>query len=397
MRPNLFGSCAALLLSMASIVHAQTATEDIKAKAGRLVSPLVDTRDDRLQVVATFDHQVTGVTVAPDGRIFVNFPRWTEDTPVSVAELLPDGSTRPYPNEGWNSWRNARMSEISPNDHFVCVQSVVADNRGSLWVVDPAAPNAEKTIKGGPKIVEIDLKSNNVKRSFPIPPGVAGPGSYLNDVRIAPDGKFAYLTDSGSPGGLVVLNIDSGQAWRVLSEDPSTQFDPSVNVMTDGQPLRRPDGRQPLFNADSLALSKDGSTLYWQALTGKTLYRIPTSSIQNPDMAGRARPETVATTEPADGLWTGENDEIYLSSIANNAVKIINPQDGSIRQLLTDSRLRWPDTFSQGPDGHIYVTASHIQDSPWFHMAWTDKNFTLFKFMPGDPNATASDGASKPK
>jgi len=28
------------------------------------------------------------------------------------------------------------------------------------------------------------------------------------------------------------------------------------------------------------------------------------------------------------------------------------------------------------------VTASHIQDSPWFHMAWTDKNFTLFKFMP---------------
>jgi hypothetical protein len=51
---------------------------------------------------------------------------------------------------------------------------------------------------------------------------------------------------------------------------------------------------------------------------------------------------------------------------------------------LTDPRLRWPDTFSQGPDGAIYVTASHIQDSPWFHMAWTDKNFALFKFMPGD-------------
>ncbi|KRQ12671.1 L-dopachrome tautomerase-related protein [Bradyrhizobium sp. DASA03076] len=397
MRPNSFGYCAAVLLSISSTVHAQTATEDIKAKAERLVSPLVDTRDDRLQVVATFDHQVTGVTVAPDGRIFVNFPRWTEDTPVSVAELLPDGSTKPYPNGEWNSWRNVRMSEVSPNDHFVCVQSVVADQRGSLWVVDPAAPNTEKTIKGGPKIVEIDLKSNNVKRSFPISQEIAGPGSYLNDIRIAPDGKFAYLTDSGSPGGLVVLDIDSGQAWRVLSDDPSTQFDASVNVMTDGQPLRRPDGRQPLFNADSLALSKDGSTLYWQALTGKILYRISTSSIQNPDRASRARPEMVAKTEPADGLWTGENDEIYLSSIANNAVKIINPHDGSIRQLLTDSRLRWPDTFSQGPDGHIYVTASHIQDSPWFHMAWTDKSFTLFKFMPRDPGAVTSGSASKRK
>ena len=397
MRQHLFSSCAAVLLSISSAVHAQSATEDIKAKAERLVSPLVDSRDDRLQAVATFEHQVTGVTVAPDGRIFVNFPRWTEDTPVSVAELLPDGTTKPYPNEEWNSWRNTRMSEVSPNDHFVCVQSVVADQRGSLWVVDPAAPNAEKTIKGGPKVVEIDLKSNNVKRSFPIPPEVAGPGSYLNDIRIAPDGKFAYLTDSGSPGGLVVLKIESGEAWRVLSDDPSTQFDPSVNVMSDGRPVRRPDGRQPLFNADSLALSKDGSTLYWQALTGKTLYRVPTSSIQNRDGTNRVRPETVATTEPVDGLWMGENGEIYLSSIANNAVKILNPQDGSIRQLLTDSRLRWPDTFSQGPDGHVYVTASHIQDSPWFHMAWTDKNFTLFKFMARDSNAAASDAPSKRK
>lgn len=176
---------------MSPAIHAQTASEDIKAKAQRLVSPLVETRDNRLQLVATFEHQVTGVTVAPDGRIFVDFPRWTEDTPVSVAELMPDGSTRPYPNEEWNTWRNARMSEVSPSDHFVCVQSVVSDQRGSLWVVDPAAPNAEKTIKGGPKVVEIDLTSNNVKRSFPIPPEIAGPGSYLNDVRIAPDGSFA--------------------------------------------------------------------------------------------------------------------------------------------------------------------------------------------------------------
>jgi sugar lactone lactonase YvrE len=390
MRPTVYGSYVAVLLSLSSVAHAQSVTEDIKAKAQRLAAPLVEARDNRLQSVATFEHQVTGVTVSPDGRIFVNFPRWSEDTPVSVAELMPDGSTKPFPDEGWNAWRNARMSEVSPNDHFVCVQSVVADRSGSLWVVDPAAPNAEKTVKGGPKVVQIDLKSNNVKRVFPIGPDVAGPASYLNDIRIAPDGRFAYLTDSGSPGGLVVLNIDSGQAWRVLSDDPSTQFDPSVTVITDGQPLRRPDGRQPLFNADSLALSKDGSILYWQALTGKTLYRIATSSIQSAGAAGQARPEQVATTEPADGLWMGENGEIYLSSIGENAVKVVNPTDGSLRQLLTDSRLRWPDTFSQGPDGAIYVTASHIQDSPWFHMAWTDKNFTLFKFMPGESNTVGS-------
>ena len=77
----------------------------------------------------------------------------------------------------------------------------------------------------------------------------------------------------------------------MLSDDPSTQFEPSVTVTTDGQPLRRPDGRQPLFNADSLALSKDGKTLYWQALTGATLYRLPTSNIQSAAAAGQ-RPKS---------------------------------------------------------------------------------------------------------
>jgi sugar lactone lactonase YvrE len=43
-----------------------------------------------------------------------------------------------------------------------------------------------------------------------------------------------------------------------------------VTVSVDGGPVRRPDNRQPMFNADGIALSPDGRTLYWQALTGKT-------------------------------------------------------------------------------------------------------------------------------
>ena len=51
-----------------------------------------------LEKVADFGHQVTGVTVSGDARIFVNFPRWTEDSPVSVAELKA-GAVLPFPNE----------------------------------------------------------------------------------------------------------------------------------------------------------------------------------------------------------------------------------------------------------------------------------------------------------
>ena len=372
---------AMVILSPPLFAEAQT-MEKLTNKAQELVAPLTGKTDERLEKVATFDHQVTGVTVSEDGRIFVNFPRWSEDVPVSVAEVMKDGSIKPYPNDAWNAWRNAKMSEISPKDHFVTVQSVVADGRGSLWVVDPAAPNAEKTIKDGPKLIQIDLKTNSVKRVYPFAPEVAGPASYLNDVRIAPDGAFAYFTDSGSPGGLVVLDLNSGKAWRVLSDDPSTQFEKDVVVQVDGKPLRRPDGRQPLFNADSVALSKDGKTLYWKALTGKTMYRISTEALQK---AGQdpsvAKAEKFADTEPTDGLWIDNENRIYLSTIQDDSIKILDP-DGKITPFLQDSRLRWPDTFSQGTDGTMYITASHIQDSPWFHQGWTDDSFTLFKFTP---------------
>ena len=68
----------------------------------------------QLQQVASFEHQVTGVSVSKDGRIFVNFPRWTEDAPISVAEVTRDGQIKPYPDDEWNSWRNPRRARRQP-------------------------------------------------------------------------------------------------------------------------------------------------------------------------------------------------------------------------------------------------------------------------------------------
>jgi hypothetical protein len=51
-----------------------------------------------LEEVAQSPRQWTGIAVMPDGRVFVNFPLWSDDVPVSVAKLLGDGSVRPFPN-----------------------------------------------------------------------------------------------------------------------------------------------------------------------------------------------------------------------------------------------------------------------------------------------------------
>ena len=320
----------------------------------------------KLQLVTDFpDQQITGVAVSEDDRIFVNLPRWNVDVPVSVGEVK-NGKIEPYPNAAWNAWRNARP--LSAADHFVCVQSVVADGRGSVWALDPASPGMSGPIKGGPKLVRIDLKRNQVSRTYLFDDVVAPAGSYLNDVRFSPDGKWAYMSDSGVQGALVILNTENGRARRVLAGDPSTEFDPSVKVHADGQELRRADGRGMTSAADGIALSPDGKWFYWQALTGKTLYRIDTAILQDATLSEQAlsqRVVRVATTHPADGLWMDSSGELYVSNPETNGIESAEPGQ-PLKIILTDPRLRWPDSFAQGSDGSLYITSSHIQDSPWF-------------------------------
>ena len=319
----------------------------------------------RLEQAAAFDHQATGVAVAADGRIFVTFPRWTEDSAVSVAEVGRDGSLKPYPDEAWNAWRNAQATTLSPRDHFVCVQSVVADNGGNLWVLDPASPGIDKVITGGPKLVRIELATNKVAQVIRFGEEVALQGSYLNDVRFHPDGATAFITDSGARGAIVVVDLQSGEARPRLDGHPSTQGEKGVDVSVGGQKLRRPDGRAFQAAADGIALSADGRTLYWQVLTGRTLYSIETSALMSDNQDDAAKKVTkLGTTNIADGLLMTRDGQLYLTSPEDNSIKAWTGQRAE--SVIADPQLSWPDSLAEAPDGSIYVTASRLHEMPWF-------------------------------
>lgn len=100
-------------------------------------------------------------------------------------------SPSPVPDD-WNAWRSAKKDELAPQRHFVCVQSVVADGRGSLWVLDPAAPARGFVVAGGQKLVRIDLKTNEVVRTVSFGEAAAPQGSHLNGVRFSPPGRPAF-------------------------------------------------------------------------------------------------------------------------------------------------------------------------------------------------------------
>jgi len=318
----------------------------------------------QLQEVARFpNQQVTGVGVSQkSGRVFVNFPYWSDDHFLSVAEIV-DGQPRAFPNEEWNK-------PGSPDSHFVCVQSVVVDDQDNLWILDPAAPKMQEIVKGGPKLVKIDLATNRVVQTIPFGENIAPAKSYLNDVRIDTANGKAFITDSGK-GAIIVVDLKTGKARRLLDDHKSTKPEPGVKLVVDGKELLDQQKKSPPeIASDGIALDTKIGYLYYHALTGHTLYRIKTSYLTDENFSKsdlESKVENVAQTPAPDGMLEAPDGSVYLTDIEGSAVVRWNAASNKIETVIPDKRLMWPDTLSWGPNGDLYVTASQIENMPRFN------------------------------
>ncbi len=318
----------------------------------------------QLQEVASFpNQQLTGVGVSQkSGRIFVNFPYWSDDHPMSVAEIV-NGQPRAFPDEEWNK-------PGPPGSHFICVQSVVVDDEDNLWILDPAAPKMQEIVKGGPKLVKVDLTTNKVVQTIPFGEDVAPAKSYLNDVRIDTANQKAFVTESGK-GAIIVVDLFSGKARRLLDDHKSTKPESGFKLVVNRKELIDQQKKSPpQIASDGIALDAKSGYLYYHALTGHTLYRIKTSYLTDEKLSKsdlESKVENVAQTPAPDGMLEAPDGSIYLTDLEHSAVVRWNATSNKIEPVIADKSLLWPDTLSWGPNGDLYVTASQIENMPRFN------------------------------
>jgi Major royal jelly protein len=303
-------------------------------------------------VASSGNVMITNAAASPRGRLFGNFPRWTDVPTPSVGEATADGSFTPFPGGDWNEWRPG----LSPEERFVCTHGLHADRDNNLWVIDDASPHHGKMVEGGPKLVQIDLETNRVRRIYPLGPDLAPPGAVLSHMRV--DARFLYVTDSGF-GVILVIDRTSGRGHRVLEGAPCSRADRSITPVIHGKPMTHPDGRVPVINLSHLELSPDGAWMYFTPLFGPTLWRVETRYLQDPALAHEAagHVEAVVAIPPVTGITSDAAGTLYFSALTEDGVLKLGA-DRKLQMVIRDERISGPNEGSIGPDGCYYFPNS---------------------------------------
>lgn len=314
----------------------------------------------------------TGLAISKRGRVFVTMPRFTGQEPITLAEVLPDGSVKAYPDAAAN-----RPDPARPQASLFHVPNGVFSPDDSLWLLDAGLPEGKGApVPGGAKLVQVDLSENRIRRVIPLEAGIT-PTSSLNDLRVAVRGdrQRAYVTDQGQgeDGAILAVDLATGQVARRLSGHASTKSQKGVVKFVEQRPVMETKGagppQHPRGGANGIALSPDGRRLYYAPLMGRRLYCVDTAGLLDPnvgDAAVAASVQDLGEKGLTGGLTTDSKDRVYLSLQEHNAVGRRDP-DGTITVIASDPRLIWADTFSITPDRWLYVSASQVNRRPEFN------------------------------
>jgi len=327
---------------------------------------------DELETVLSYPEPIGNVAVSQDGRGF--FTVHPESRPEG-AKLLEfrDGSAWPYP------------AEELQDELFQTPLGVVIDRQYRLWIVDHGKHGFDT-----PRLVAIDLLTDEVVHDHVFDNSAASGGSFLQDLQVSPDGRTVFIADVSfwrKRPAIVVHDVATATDRRVLEGHSSVSAQDWI-ITTPTKTMTFFGGLAAMKpGIDGIAVTPDGAWLAYGAMSHDTLYRVPTAALLNSSLGDGAiasKIEALGRKPLSDGLSADVEGGIWITDVEHGAVLRMGP-GGELETWVETPRIRWADALSFGPDGWLYLADSAIPDQVMRskrHIT-SQAPYFIFRFQPG--------------
>lgn len=309
------------------------------------------------EVVFEFPLAPAGMTIGPGGGFLVSVA-YEEKPQNRVISIAKSGESAPFPNPA--------VSQGLPDEPLSldAVRGMAVDKSGVVWMLD-----CGRRGEVPPKIVAWDAEHKRLQRVLNLSLPALVSGSNLNDVALDVDRQFLVVSDSagGADAALIVIDLATGLARRVLQGHPSVVPVAGLDLLIDGKKIqsRRLDGTpaDPDGGVRPMALDRRGEWLYFGPMRSLKLYRVRTEHLRDPALAAEKLAglvEEYSRKPLCSGISLDTKGNVYVADLPGKAIGMIAAGSRQYRVLGSDPRFLWPDGLCFGPEGKLYFfTSSH--------------------------------------
>lgn len=323
-----------------------------------------------LEEVLSYAEPIGNVAVSRDGRVFFTVHPESRPDGNKLLEYVA-GAAVPYPS-------GAAQAQL-----FDSVLGLSIDRFNRLWTIDHGNHGLRTA-----RIVAIDLDTGDILRNQTFDKTLAPRGSLLQDLQVSSDGRTVVIADTSvwrKQPALIVYDVETGQARRVLESDTSVSAEPYV-IRTQNREMKFLGGVIAMRGGvDGIAMGPEW--LYFGSMTGSGLYRINLDDLRDfslPHQQIAKRVERFSDKPLSDGLSTDTNGNVYITDVEHSAIFVVGPGQ-ALTTLIRSESIRWPDALSFGPDGYLYVSDSALQElilQSREHIKASGP-YRIFRFRPG--------------
>lgn len=288
------------------------------------------------------------IAVSKNNRIFMS-NHFFYGAQHKIVEILKDGTASPYPNKLFSQ-------SLNP------VLGVVVDNKNILWMLETASGKD----RAG-RLIGWDIKKDKLYKTIYLALPVIPEDSFLNDLAVDRKNEAIYITDTASAKttALIVVNLKTGKARRVLEGSPFTQ--PEDIAMIIDKKVVMLGGGHAKVGVNPITIDNKSEWVYFGPMTGKKLFRVKTQDLLDTTLTEatlQSRVELYAYKPISDGITIDAENNIYITDISSNSIGYIDKNKKYHKLFSDEKRLSWPDGFAVAPNNKIYATVNQLHKSP---------------------------------